>query len=312
MSFIRLLRPLNLCVLLLSMVGVRCYLSTYLYPYSSIERISEFHFFLLVFSTLLIAAAGNIINDYFDVRSDRINRPLQVIVDKRLKRRWAIIFHWFFSSIAFLIALYLSFIYRSFYFVGIHILSISILWSYSVSWKKKPVIGNLSIGFLAFLSLFITMRWMFLELSLGANFSFTEVYEHVFNIPILYLFVGIIEILFIQLLIRELLKDVTNVRGDTAIGARTLPILIGIPATKRMIAWITLLYPFIFFLFILGFLTFSPSFNWMRAISLIIIACMNICVGIALFQKKYIIQTQKIKLLVELTIVLLISYFFIG
>ena len=125
MHFIKLIRPINMAIIVLTMYGVRYYIQSVNY-YQKIDD-SGIDFFLLVFSTVLIAAAGNIINDYFDVKADRINRPEKLIITKHIKRRWAILVHWIFNGVAFTIALYLSAKYQSLWFVFIHLLSIQFL-----------------------------------------------------------------------------------------------------------------------------------------------------------------------------------------
>ena len=55
-------------------------------------------FYLLIVASVLIAAAGYIINDYFDLRIDAVNKPDKVIIDKYIKRRWAIVLHWLFRA----------------------------------------------------------------------------------------------------------------------------------------------------------------------------------------------------------------------
>ena len=100
-----------MAIIVLTMYGVRYYIQSVNY-YQKIDD-NGIDFFLLVFSTVLIAAAGNIINDYFDVKADRINRPEKLIITKHIKRRWAIFVHWIFNGVAFTIALYLSAKYQS-------------------------------------------------------------------------------------------------------------------------------------------------------------------------------------------------------
>jgi len=102
------------------MYGVRFYIRAVNY-FQKIDD-NQLDFFLLVFSTVLIAAAGNIINDYFDVKADRINKPEKLIITKHISRRWAILTHWTFNGIAFSIAIFLSVKYQSLWFVFIHLL----------------------------------------------------------------------------------------------------------------------------------------------------------------------------------------------
>ena len=108
----------------------------------------EIDFFLMVFSTILIGAAGNMINDYFDIKADRVNKPEQLIITKHIKKRVAILYHWLFNAIAFSIAIYLSLRNNSFWYVFIHLISINALWFYSLYFKRKIFIGNLIVALL--------------------------------------------------------------------------------------------------------------------------------------------------------------------
>src|SRR5690554_4332822 len=100
--FLRLIRPINLLIIAATMYSIGAYLDAIYSPINEGEMIIQsFNFFLLVISTVMIAAAGNIINDYFDVRADRINRPEGTIIMTHIKRRWAIVYHWVLNFVAF-------------------------------------------------------------------------------------------------------------------------------------------------------------------------------------------------------------------
>ena len=107
-SFLRLVRFTNLLIVAATIIGVVA-----LHSKINNVKMTEFlniNFFLFVISTLLITAAGNIINDYFDIKADKVNKPNRLIVSKNIKRRWAIVLHFTFNLTAFLISLYLSII----------------------------------------------------------------------------------------------------------------------------------------------------------------------------------------------------------
>ncbi len=159
MHFLKLIRPINLAIIAISMYGVLLYL----YSLSPFIEFNQLDFALLVVSTLLIAAAGNIINDYFDVRADRVNRPNRLIISKHIKPRWAIALHWALNLCAFFIAAFLSWKYRTFWFSIIHFASITFLWWYSVKLKKIPLIGNLVISALTVLVIYLTL--IFIDVS---------------------------------------------------------------------------------------------------------------------------------------------------
>src|SRR5690554_2454066 len=147
--FLRLIRPINLLIIAVTMYSVGGYLDIVYAEFNDgIMLIQTFNFFLLVISTVMIAAAGNIINDYFDVRADRVNRPEGTIIMKHIKRRWAIVYHWVLNFIAFGIAIHLGLVLDTFWYVFIHLLSINLLWVYSMQLKRTLVIGNVVIALL--------------------------------------------------------------------------------------------------------------------------------------------------------------------
>ena len=104
LGFFSLIRWLNLLILLLTQVLAAWCLSEY-------EHVSHFlsiHFVVFITSTVLIAAAGYILNDYVDVKLDLINKPDKVVVGKTISRRWAMIWHMVFNVVALLSGLWLS------------------------------------------------------------------------------------------------------------------------------------------------------------------------------------------------------------
>ena len=135
--FVRLIRPINIAIIMITMIGCAYYIHTT--NYFQFVRFNAFHFTLLIVSTVLIAAAGNIINDYFDIQADKINKPDRVVIGKFIKKRWAIALHWIFNVIAVLISIYLSIYYQSLWFVFIQVVIVNLLWFYSLYFKKKII-----------------------------------------------------------------------------------------------------------------------------------------------------------------------------
>jgi 4-hydroxybenzoate polyprenyltransferase len=249
--FLKLIRAKNLLIILMTMIGV----AYYLMKTNSFQKV-DFHYldyFLLIFSTMIIAAAGNVINDYFDVKADRINKPEKVIISKFMKPRWAILWHWTFNLIAFLIAVYLSVKYETLIFVFVHLLSINLLWFYSVQLKRKLIISNLIIAFLTALVPLLSV-WFFKVLN-ESSIPFSPYREESWSTYLDYSFVYFLAICaFIQNFAREINKDIHDIQGDMVAHVESLPMKIG----KVKAAYLTIILiqiPLILFIF--GFYLFD-------------------------------------------------------
>jgi 4-hydroxybenzoate polyprenyltransferase len=211
--------------------------------------ISWIDFILLVFSTCLIAAGGNIINDYFDVKADRINKPEKLIITKHIKRRWAIVSHWSFNGIAFLIGIYLSIKYNSLSFVFVHLISINLLWFYSMYFKRKVLIGNIMIAFLTALVPILALLFMIYSPNdsnqLADPSAFGWIMDYDFALIQFITFFA-----FVQNLEREILKDIQDIEGDKLIYVKSLPMVIGIKRTMAITFLLLSFLPvFLLFLF---------------------------------------------------------------
>jgi len=203
-SILKLTRFGNLLIIVLAQYFTAGFLVT-----SWSELIFNFHFFLLCSSTVLIAAAGYIINDYYDVKIDFINKPDRVVIGKSITRRFAILYHVVFSSLGILIGLYLS--WRV---AAVNVFSVFLLWLYSNNLKRQPFIGNLSVAFLTGLSIYVV------EVFFRTGNSFVIIYA---------------SFSFFMTLVREIIKDMEDLKGDNIFGCRTLPIVFGIRKTKIII-----------------------------------------------------------------------------
>ena len=104
-AFLKLIRIENLLIIAITQICIKYFVFA---PINEFSKFTPFLFSVSLLSTLLIAAAGYIINDYFDVKTDRINRPETVVIDVSIKRRWAMILHIIFNGIGLLLGLYLS------------------------------------------------------------------------------------------------------------------------------------------------------------------------------------------------------------
>lgn len=233
--FLRLIRPVNLLIIAVTMYSVGGYLDlVYAKSNEGLLLIQTFNFFLLVISTVFIAAAGNIINDYFDVRADRVNRPDRLVITKHIKRRWAIVFHWILNFVAFGMAIHLGLVLETFWYVFIHLLSINLLWFYSMQLKRTLVIGNVVIALLTGLVpvlVGIYYQDFFKTVTLDSAYPFHLNGYQFFPV---YLGITLGVFAFVLNLTREIIKDMQDVKGDLIIKARTIPIVYGVKKSRSI------------------------------------------------------------------------------
>ncbi len=254
--FFRLIRLLNLLVIVLTMTVVQMFL-THNQPFD------KTNFILLVISTVLIAAAGNIINDYFDVKADRVNKPNRLIIGKYIKRRWAMVLHWFFNVIGLFIALYVGYVLQNIWIPLIAFLSINLLWFYSAYYKRKPLIGNVIVSLLiGVLPIYVLLFNLPIE-----NYIYSDG-SHIIYARYYIDMVALVSVLaFLLNLIREIVKDIQDVRGDMRLGAQTLPIKYGIKKTKLIVVFLFIVTDLAMIFYLYKYLTWDGVF--MNAISTI-------------------------------------------
>jgi len=245
LQFLRLTRPLNLFIIALTMVLMRYFVLMPLVKVNGFElQLTLWQFLILVGSTVLIAAAGNVINDYFDQRTDRVNKPNDIIVGVHVKRRVAMFVHQVFNLVGLAMAVYLA------YSIGMWKLSIvsffaaASLWFYSVQFKRDFIVGNVLIAILAGL---VPILVGIYEIPLLIETYGEEVVQY-FRLQrpgedpslyfkwMFYFILGYAVFAFALNLIRELQKDMADVKGDARIGARTVPLVYGIKNAKKVTA----------------------------------------------------------------------------
>ncbi|HEX6889539.1 MAG TPA: geranylgeranylglycerol-phosphate geranylgeranyltransferase [Chryseolinea sp.] len=180
------------------------------------ETIYDYKLFLLSVSTVLIAAAGYIINDYYDVKIDYINKPERVVIGKNITRRFAILFHVLLSVVGISIGFYLSL-----WLAAINLLSVFLLWLYSNNLKRLPFVGNITVALLTGLAIYVV----------------DVLYRTQSSLVIIYAVFA-----FFMTLVREIIKDVEDLKGDNTFGCKTLPIVLGIRKTKIIIYIIVVLF----------------------------------------------------------------------
>jgi len=234
-NFLKLIRFPNLLIIVLTQMLVRwCLIQPMLAFRQLSPAFSDFQFSLLVLSTVLIAAAGYIINDYYDTDADQINKPEKVIIGKSIGKSTALFFYWSFNIIAVLAGFYLGFKMNMPNLVTIQLLSCGMLWFYSESYKKMLLVGNLVIAVLAALvPLLVGVYELIAERGTGAVLSPYFPYS---TIPLF--ITGYALFAFLTTLTREIIKDIEDTEGDRADNCTTLPIVWGTNAAKFIIIFL--------------------------------------------------------------------------
>jgi 4-hydroxybenzoate polyprenyltransferase len=188
------------------------------------HKLGPLLFYLLSASSLLIAAAGYIINDYFDLNIDRVNKPNRLVVDKIIRRRSTILWHWVLSGIGVLLSCYVSWVLRN-PVVGLANLGcVFLLWVYSTTFKRKLLIGNIIISLL---TAWVILVLYVAEIRVTGDSLYRAYTTRLFKFAIVY---G--SFAFIISLVREVIKDLEDMDGDVKYGCRTMPIVWGVNVAK--------------------------------------------------------------------------------
>ncbi len=233
-AFLRLVRLPNLFFIALSQVLFQFCIYQTLYK-GAIPEGDTFRFILLVLASLLIAAAGYIINDYFDINIDEVNKPHRMVVDKLISRRWAIAWHFMLSTSGIILTVLAVPFLQKWYLILANVLCVALLWFYSTNFKRSLLTGNIVISLLtAWTILIIFFSKVDLADAFGAGDSNQTKF---FRLTILYAGFA-----FIVSLIREAIKDMEDMPGDSKYGCHTMPIVWGVNATKVYAAvWLVVL-----------------------------------------------------------------------
>lgn len=224
--FFKLIRYPNLLYILFTQYLLRYALMSPVFQHEGLHfSLPDLHFALLVFSTLCIAAAGYIINDYFDLNIDQINKPEKVIIDKHIPRRWAIAWHSILNLTGIIIALYLSWYLHSWWMWLCQAVCTLLLWFYSTHFKRLPLIGNVIISGLTSFTLIVLIIYE----PQFYNSTHAQMIWPLNRLIWLYAVCA-----FLLSMVREIVKDLEDLFGDSKEGCHTAPIVWGIQASKWM------------------------------------------------------------------------------
>lgn len=206
-NYLKLIRGINLFIVALTQYLTALFLLSDRGDWYVI--FTDLKFFLLVSATVMITSAGYLINDYYDVKIDFVNKPERVVVGKQLRRRWVIFGHTVLNLTSIAFGFYIS------NTIGIIMFgSAFMLWLYSNQLKRLPFVGNFVVAVLTGTTLILVAEYF---------------QQRTFIIACYAIFAAYIT------LIREIIKDTKDIKGDARFGCKTIPIVLGIAKTKWVV-----------------------------------------------------------------------------
>ena len=238
-AFLGLIRGLNLLFIALTQALFYYFILIPIFNDAGLKPfLHQTLFLVLVIASVFIAAAGYIINDYFDLNIDQVNKPHKMVVEKVIKRRWAIVWHLSLSAIGVLLSFYIGWKVNNILIGFANLLCVALLWFYSTTFKRKLLIGNVVISLL---SAWVVLVLYFAEWSrfLNNRIKSEELYAMTRIFRFAFLYAGFA---FIISLIREVVKDIEDMPGDAKYGCRTMPIVWGVHLTIVFVStWLVVL-----------------------------------------------------------------------
>ena len=177
--------------------------------------ILDIYLLLIVIATALTIASGYIINSFYDSKKDFINRPNKSTLDRLVSQKTKLSVYFTLNFAVAFLAIFIS--WRAFLYFSVYIF---LIWFYSHKVKKFVVIGNLMATLMAILPFFALLLY----------------YKNFYEVIICHA-----TFLFLLLLIREMIKDLENIKGDLANDYKTIPILYDELTSKKIITFLTVL-----------------------------------------------------------------------
>jgi 4-hydroxybenzoate polyprenyltransferase len=226
----------------------------YLESYGIAPSMSVLDCVLLVLATLFFTAGGYVINDYFDMKIDQINRPLTRVVGRRLDKNGAMSLYRVLTIIGAVFSILLCWRAQSFQCLLILLFVAGILWFYSSNYKRSFFIGNFIAAFMmALVPLVVVLfqnQFMLLEYNMNPDLMYIMKGLLIYGVS--FSFVG-----FAWTFILEVVNDLISVKGDRELECHTFPVVWGVQKTK----W--LLYGCLTLMLVLSalFFYFTPSLH---------------------------------------------------
>lgn len=193
----------------------------------------------IMMATMFIAAGGYVVNDYFDLKIDRMNRPDKVVVTNSISKKEAMQIYIIFTVAGVAIGLAAAIALKSFTIAFIFIIVAGLMWFYSSSYKRMLIVGNLMVALMA--ALVPLLPAFAAKEKLVSTFG-----EIVLNVPVVAniytMCCGIAFFVFMITLITEILKDMNDEYGDREMECHTIPVVWGDKVAKIIVTVLSALF----------------------------------------------------------------------
>jgi len=232
--FLELIRWQNLLIIVITQLAMRyLVMDPILAALGFSLQLSILAFSMLVLATVCIAAAGYVINDYFDIKVDAINKPNRPLVVHQVTRRESIALHFILNTVGIVAGGYVAF---SVHIMGLWLvfpLATGLLWFYSTTYKRQLLTGNFLV---ALLTAFVPFLVVVFELPLLYELYLPELKASGLTLNVLTYWVGGFSFFaFLLTLIREIVKDMEDFEGDAVAGRNSLPLAFGMKSAKTVV-----------------------------------------------------------------------------
>jgi 4-hydroxybenzoate polyprenyltransferase len=237
LSYIKLFRPVNLLIIAFTQYLVMfCIVKPFIAMNNWGLQMSNFDFALFVFANVLLAAAGYVINDYFDTDIDAINKPEKNMVLTKIPRRQANLMNIILNSIACVIGFYCAYKVGSLKLGFLFVIIALVLYYYSLKYKRQFVTGNIVVALI--MAYTVLSVWLFEFFAIRSDpDAFIGLIGSFRNIT--FFVCGFAIFAFLTTLIREIIKDMEDYEGDKAAGCETIAVKKGIAYAGKSVSIIT-------------------------------------------------------------------------
>jgi 4-hydroxybenzoate polyprenyltransferase len=235
-TYLKIIRPFNLLIMAGILLLVRYAIFLPVFKENGIEGLMPgWQFLLLLIATILIGAGGYVINDVLDIEIDQVNKPDKRIIGKQISEVTGNKLHTNLTAAGIVFGIGFSYLAGNVFLGILFVIIPTALFYYSYKYKYLFAVGNIVVALLAGLTVLIYWLFEFYhlksqpELFVTASRSFALLNRLVLAFALF---------AFLTTLIREIAKDAQDIEGDRRFGCRTIPIVLGITATRYILLFL--------------------------------------------------------------------------